>query len=147
MVQELHSSECCNAGWTSQSCNQWVATSYLNACTHQQNLCYKKNKIPCDTGWGKSTHQILLYKRHHLLMWADIQENVQEISQANVDTFSGHINSGTTQAMAWTLLYRRAGAKLHLSSTRVHTLIVKHQQANSRTHFNYNRPLWTMTNR
>lgn len=57
-----------------------------------------------------------------------------------------------TSTRAWdyappppTWLYSRAGAKLHLSSTRVHTIILKHQQANSHTHLHYNRPLWTMT--
>lgn len=62
--------------------------------------------------------------------------------QANVDAPRGHVDSGNARGH---LLYCRAGAKLHLSSTRVHTLIVKHQQAKSHTHFHYNRPLWTKT--
>lgn len=140
--------------------SQWSLKDHFTS----QHLCYKAN-LTLAEGEGGGAHQFLFYKIHNYwcelifskVWWGRnrfwcIQWNGglrfrrfehPDKWATSVDTPSGHITSGATQTMPRTYLFYWAGAKLHLSSTRVHTLIVKHQQANSHTHFHYNRPLWT----
>lgn len=73
----------------------------------------------------------------HLLSFEHTDDQTDDVNwQANVDACCGHIDSGWLKLCPGHNLRVGLVQILHLSSTRVHTFIVK-QQANSHTHFHY----------